>query len=404
MASKFMQIHTLTPYAATLLNRDDAGFAKRLPFGGVTRTRISSQCLKRHWRTFDGEGSLDELDAPKTIRSRRTFERYIVKPLVDEKLPEAAVRAVTEAVMSEVLGESAKAKEKKNQKSQDDQDDQLNTSQVTVLGLPEITYLKDMVAGLAKDLEGDAKKIGKAAADRVKKTLDKETKANLKELGMPGGLGAALFGRMVTSDILARADAAIHVAHAFTVHEQDAEDDYFSAIDDLAHEAGEQGSGHINSSELTSGLFYGYVVADLPLLVSNLTGCNRKEWTSADRALAAEIVRRLIGLIASVSPGAKLGATAPYSRAHLVMVEAGNAQPRTLANAFLEPAHAGERLMENTYRQLSGHVAQMDTMYPWNGGRCFAAIGPADLLDCAAERLRSIDEVSAWAHQRVLEA
>ena len=33
------------------------------------------------------------------------------------------------------------------------------------------------------------------------------------------GLDAALFGRMTTGDMLARCDAAIHVAHAFTVHE-----------------------------------------------------------------------------------------------------------------------------------------------------------------------------------------
>ena len=46
------------------------------------------------------------------------------------------------------------------------------------------------------------------------------------------------------------------------------------AIDELAREEGEQGSGHINASELTSGLFYGYVVVDLSLLLSNL-GDNR---------------------------------------------------------------------------------------------------------------------------------
>ena len=45
MNDRFLQIHFLTSYAATLLNRDDAGFAKRIPFGGVVRTRISSQCL-----------------------------------------------------------------------------------------------------------------------------------------------------------------------------------------------------------------------------------------------------------------------------------------------------------------------------------------------------------------------
>ena len=57
----FLQIHTLISYPGSLLNRDDVGFAKRLPFGGATRTRISSQCLKRHWRTFQGDHSLATL-------------------------------------------------------------------------------------------------------------------------------------------------------------------------------------------------------------------------------------------------------------------------------------------------------------------------------------------------------
>ena len=35
MAPRFLQIHFLTSYPATLLNRDDSGLAKRLPFGEV---------------------------------------------------------------------------------------------------------------------------------------------------------------------------------------------------------------------------------------------------------------------------------------------------------------------------------------------------------------------------------
>ena len=50
MNPRFLQLHTLTGYSATLLNRDDVGRAKRLPFGGYDRIRVSSQCLKRHWR------------------------------------------------------------------------------------------------------------------------------------------------------------------------------------------------------------------------------------------------------------------------------------------------------------------------------------------------------------------
>ena len=54
MGARFVQIHYLTAYPASLLNRDDAGMAKRLPYGGTSRVRVSSQCLKRHWRTAEG--------------------------------------------------------------------------------------------------------------------------------------------------------------------------------------------------------------------------------------------------------------------------------------------------------------------------------------------------------------
>ena len=57
--------------------------------------------------------------------------------------------------------------------------------------------------------------------------------------------------------------------------------------------------------ELTAGLFYGYVVVDVPGLVSNLTGCDTGTWESADKDLAGKVVDHLVHLIATVSPGAK---------------------------------------------------------------------------------------------------
>src|SRR5579859_3761820 len=84
-ALKFLQFHALTSYPASLLNRDDVGLAKRIPFGGAVRTRISSQCLKRHWRTYAGENSLWEIkDASASVRSRRTFEEFVYRPLVEQ--------------------------------------------------------------------------------------------------------------------------------------------------------------------------------------------------------------------------------------------------------------------------------------------------------------------------------
>lgn len=67
---RFIQIHTLHTYPAALLNRDDAGLAKRLPLGNAVRTRISSQCLKRHWRVAEDQFALSRLGVPMAARSR----------------------------------------------------------------------------------------------------------------------------------------------------------------------------------------------------------------------------------------------------------------------------------------------------------------------------------------------
>jgi CRISPR system Cascade subunit CasC len=341
MSARFLQIHTLTSYPAALLNRDDQGFAKSVPFGSAVRTRVSSQCLKRHWRTHTGAHTLSELPVPETLRSRHTFERLVAQPLLDQGVDEAKVRAVAEKVMDE-LG-MAKAKKK----------DALQTGQVTVLGKPEVTFLKDLVAELVAGLDSaDAK----AVDAKVKEALGKEGKKNLQRLGEQAGMGlsAALFGRMVTSDLLARTDAAIHVAHAFTVHEQQNEADYFSAIDDLERDEGELGSGHIGNVDLTSGLYYGYVVVDLPLLRSNL---------GQHAGLAADVLQRLVWLVCTVSPGAKLGSTAPHAYAQALVVESGDTQPRTLANAFLDPVRARGDMLGDAATRLTKHVEALDAMY-----------------------------------------
>ena len=180
-----------------------------------------------------------------------------------------------------------------------------------------------------------------------------------------------MFGRFVSGDREARVGAAVHVAHAFTVHEQASEPDYFTAVDDLPDEDQGAGAGHLNTAELTSGVYYGYVVVDAPLLVSNLEGCDRKSWEQADRTLAARAVEHLLHLIAKVTPGAKLGSTAPYTYASLVLVEAGDEQPRTLANAFLDPVR-GSPLDARAAAALVRHLEAIDGMYGASGRRWLA--------------------------------
>jgi CRISPR system Cascade subunit CasC len=383
MKNRFIQIHFLSSFPGSLLNRDDAGFAKRIPFGGVSRTRISSQCLKRHWRMHEGEYSLSSLGIPMSVRSRETFERFIIEPLSKEFPPEK-VRMIAEILINTVFGKSAKAK--KGKAEAETTASTLEKKQVMVLGRPEIEYLLNLTRSFCISME-DTKN-----SKEVENKINKELKNNLKSLGKACmGLDGALFGRMVTSDALARVNAAIHVAHAFTVHSESTENDYFSVVDDLV----QLGSGHLNNTELTSGLYYGYVVVDIPLLISNIQGCDPETIT--------KLIENLIQLIARVSPGAKLGSTAPYAYAHLVLAEIGNTQPCTFANAFLKPVKDHPDLLKNAYDALTSHIKDLDTMYSSKNKRGIVHMGQSENIGSIVnlQKFTGLAELANWTTECV---
>ncbi len=395
MPARFLQIHTLTHYPASLLNRDDAGFAKRMPMGGSIRTRVSSQCLKRHWRVYDGEHSLKEIEAPESVRSRVAFERYVVDPIVATGIDANTARRAAQKVIAKVFGSEAKQEKAANKagkrKGPEDGTEVASpatTPQVTVLGRPELDYLCSLASRAIAASAGDGLQLEKALDGLLN---EKELKKNLQALrpgSLEAGLGAALFGRMVTGDILSRTDAAIHVAHSVTVHGQQSESDYFTAIDDLIREDGEQASGHINVSELASGLFYGYVVVDVDGLVSNLGG---------DRTLAGDVIERLVHMVATVSPGAKRGSTAPYAYSHLVLVEGGRAQPRTLQNAFIEPVRTSGNLVDNAYTAMQQHLSDLDGMYGKQEVRAHSGLATGGRF----ENPQTLTQLASWARDQV---
>lgn len=250
---------------------------------------------------------------------------------------------------------------------------------------------------------------GSPAPDSIKngvETAVKEFRAEFRlndqtlrdQTTMPAGLVAALFGRMVTSDTGANIDAPIHVAHAFTTHAAETESDYLTAMDDLKRDSDDGGADTIQETELTSGLFYGYVVIDVPGLVSNTTGCDRKNWLTSDvdRKLAAEVVHNLLYLIAEVSPGAKLGSTAPYGRAELMLVEAGNRQPRSLSAAFREPSKPS---VAAALGKLSDQLDAFDRAYATGEARRVLHLQNSDWANI--ER-GSLSGIAQWAKSAVL--
>jgi CRISPR system Cascade subunit CasC len=371
---RFLQIHTLHSYTAALLNRDDSGLAKRIPYGGALRTRISSQCLKRHWRVADHDPhSLHRIDgAQLAYRSRELVTKKVIEPLKG-RYSNDVVNALEPELQKAVYGDKA--------------DKGKQSRQTLLFGAPEIAWLAREADKLAAEAT-DAASAKEAAANWAKSFKD-----NIKTLrtnaSLPGGLTAALFGRMVTSDPAANIDAPLHVAHAFTVHAEEAEGDYFVAVDDLKTDAEDSGADTIQETELTSGLFYGYVVVDLPGLIGNCGG---------DRSLVSRVVHNLVYLIAEVSPGAKLGSTAPYGRADLMLIEVGDRQPRSLAGAFREPT---EPKLEDAASKLSSHLARLDEAYATGEVRRYLSLADAPIESAEKTPLKGLAE---WAAQQAGDA
>ena len=379
---RFIQIHTLHSYPAALLNRDDSGLAKRMPFGGATRTRVSSQCLKRHWRVAEDEFALASIDgAADAIRSRNVVDRSIIQPLRrDGDFSDEVLDAVQEAFNVEVYGSGGATE---------------SGRQPLLLGLPEVEYLQQKACAICAEHDGDAKAAGDAAKLLFQPARRNEERDNFaafrQQATLPSGLVGALFGRMVTSDPGANIEAAVHVAHAFTVHREESESDYFSVVDDLQREDEDAGAAHIGDMELTAGIFYGYVVVDVPGLVSNLNGCEAKDWQDENRGLAAKVVEHLIHLIATVSPGAKLGSTAPYGRARFMLIEGGSSQPYSLADAFRKPVPAQ---MEAALCALKTEIEGQNACYGAKGVRRFMSMTDCEIPN--AERL-CLDDLADWA-------
>lgn len=379
---RFIQIHTLHNYPGALLNRDDAGLAKRLPYGDAVRTRISSQCLKRHWRVAEDHFSLASLGVPMAVRSRQTLDlirKKLVEAGLSEDLAQSAGEGLRDAGLLDKGGKESKGKEA------------LETGQAVLMGNAEIDYLVKRCAELAQE-HTEAKALKTAIAKFLK-----DEKKNIEALKHGSGLESALFGRMVTSDVLASRDAAVYVAHAFTVHEAQVENDYFTVVDDLLREAGELGSAGIFDTELASGLYYGYVVVDVPQLIANLEGEAAKDWATLPaekRELAGRVVQHLLHLIATVSPGAKRGSTAPFDWAKFLLVEVGDWQPRSLAGAFqnaLPTDHA--ELRETAVQMLVDEIGKLDEAYGATLDRRFLALDKVSVPN--AQRL-ALNDLATW--------
>jgi CRISPR system Cascade subunit CasC len=291
--------------------------AKRTIYGGIERQRISSQCFKAALRdnptlvrTKDGSTVGDtmkdlarNLGLDMSVRSALIGDRRLVPQLVSQKMSKEDAKAWSDAVMGLWRAEGAKV----------DPDTPL------VVGEKEISALADACVALAKakqkpdglrKLIDSARELGKVSPE-AQKAIE-----SMRAVASNAGLDGGLFGRFATGIAVNNVDSAVHVAHLVTVHPLVSVTDFFSVQDLLKTGQGEdRGGSHINTAELTSGLFYGYVVVDVDQLNTNFADLTKEQ--------RAGIIGWFVRAVAQVEPAAKLGSTAPYSGLRELMVEIG---------------------------------------------------------------------------------
>ncbi|WP_417552798.1 type I-E CRISPR-associated protein Cas7/Cse4/CasC [Marinomonas fungiae] len=315
--SQFIQLHLLTSYAPSNLNRDDLGRPKTAKMGGFDRLRVSSQSLKRNWRCSEiFESSLANNLGKRTKRfGQQVFDVLTEKGIEEKKAKKWA------ASIAGVFGKGKK--------------DSLEIEQLAHISPEEQQAAFDLATTLA--------------AEGREPTTDE---LNLLRQNQ-SAVDIALFGRMLASSPAFNVEAACQVAHALSVHSVVVEDDYFTAVDDLNDGKEDSGSSHIGESGFAAALFYSYICINKTQLIDNLNG---------DEALANQAIQALTEAAVKVSPKGKQSSFASRAYASYVLAEKGEQQPRSLSASFLKPVHGADQADE-AVKALTRQVENFDKVY-----------------------------------------
>ncbi|OVZ59072.1 type I-E CRISPR-associated protein Cas7/Cse4/CasC [Pigmentiphaga sp. NML080357] len=345
--SDFIQLHILTHYAPANLNRDDTGRPKTALMGGALRLRVSSQSLKRAWRTSD----LFEAAVGNHLGKRT---RLLGKDVYDAMLAQGldAPKALEWARQIAAAFGSLEIEKPESKKKKSDGDSAAEQDLKKLLQIKEIVHVSPAERQAALQLAANCVQRGKGPEVDELKLLSKDATA----------VDVSMFGRMLASASEFNVEAAVQVAHAFTVHRAEVEDDYFSAVDDLDTDTG---AGHIGERGYGAGLFYLYVCVNRTLLQKNLQG---------DKALANRAMASLLEAITKVSPTGMQNSYASRAYAAYVLAEKGTQQPRSLSQAFLRPVRGSDdrSMLTESIASLQKQRENFDKTYGPCSDACLA--------------------------------
>lgn len=337
--SRFIQLHLLTSYPPANLNRDDLGRPKTAMMGCEPRLRVSSQSLKRAWRTSDVfESALkDHIGTRTKEMGVKIFTELQDRGVAKKEALESAKLIAAQFGKLKALSTNEKKKPKKLSPAErlKKQMEKLEIEQLVHFSPEEQQLISDLIATIAEQKS-------KPTDDELALLRKQHTAADI-----------ALFGRMLASKPYFNTEAAAQVAHAISVHSVVVEDDFFTAVDDLNKGEDDAGAAHLGETEFAAGLFYLYICIDKGLLIENL---------SANEELSNKTLAALIESAATVAPTGKQNSFGSRARASYIRCETGKQQPRSLSVAFLKPVTRGD-MLASAISQLNKTAQNMDEVY-----------------------------------------
>lgn len=346
-----IEVHVIQNHAPSNLNRDDSGSPKSSMFGGYRRARISSQCLKRCYRT--SKTFRDEVDGlgMHTCAMPGEVIRRVLRDgteLTDDE--EKRLKATLVSVIKR--GESGGGGS-----SDTDEAKETEAAEIEKVKVQKEPKTAQSVFWRECELNALAGSIKAWASGNRRQSFDPGPA--LKSVGLNWNgipVDMALFGRMVTSDLMHNVEASSQFAHAISTHEFVREFDFWTRVDDrrdrrldwyrdaYGSERIPEGTDGMGDAEFTSACYYSYFNVDFSALVDNLTGkaLKRDLDDSEDRKQAErKACNAVVGLVKAAifeRPTGKFNSMCTPSLPALVLVEVRDSHvPVSYADAFAKP-------------------------------------------------------------------
>ena len=361
-----IEIHAIQNHSPANLNRDDLGAPKTCFFGGVLRSRISSQCIKRSIRTSDEFKAL--LGGVRTRQLAR---------LIADRVEGKDAQKRAESILR-ICGFETK-------KSKQDEDE-----------LPSADKSKMLVYTTGKAIEDMAKLLQNGDGQTDEQLAEQFGRLISECTAVPD---MALCGRMLETGVLkdTTVDAALQVAHAISTHQARPEVDYYVAADDIPGE--DAGAGFLDEAMFASACFYKYFSIHWETLVENLKG-----YGADYEKLAAHTVGAFIRGAALANPTGKQNSYAAHNPPDGMLITIKDkGTPINYANAFANPVTKDNRdYISQSIAQLAQYVRDLDIGYGKPEKRFWfspnlryplVVVEDKGEVDLAENRIKSLDEL-----------